>query len=288
MQWIGAPKITAELLPKTGDRDDFLIRAVGPGDTDYQFPLSMTGTILAIWNEESQKCAEALAGKILDVIGTAKAPPEDGFSFDSYNSENTLEATLNKVPSQGIEAFAKGGIENQFISQFGNDLFQAKQKIDAFFATTYGHDFFRSFEDAFEESEALQDLNDPPASKADFLYRICILSVFIDHFSIRKDDEASNTRSLQALRHWLEEQVGEEKSSELCKPFKMVKRLRKQYPIHESYEVDSDTGGRTLRRDVRNARAFFDVKELDYAQDWKSVVDKFITALNGIQSELEE
>lgn len=284
-QWIGSPKITARLLPKLGDRDDFEIRAIGPGSTDYNFPLSITRTILSIWGSKSEDVAIKLANGLLGVYGTAKAPPEEGFWFDSYNSGTTVKETLDRISNEGIAPFTRAKVNQEFIQQFGSDLFEVRDDLNRFFSEKFGFEFFRSFDDAFEDSQALEDLNNPPKDKAHFLYRICILSVFIDHFSVRLTSEQSGVGSLQAFKSWLSSETSESEAKNLIQVFQMVKNLRKQYPLHEEYDVASD-GNRTIRREITDARTFFSLNNNDYETDWSKVIGKFKGGLETVKTRL--
>ena len=230
--------------------------------------------------------AKKLSETILDVIGTASAPPINGFWFDSYNSGDTLKETFNKIRNQGIQSFTKGGLENNFVKLIGQDLFEKKIQLDEFFKNRYGYEFFRSFEDAFEDSRAIEDLSTPAKDNPHFLYRVCILSVFIDHINIRLPDENSKTKSLQALRNWLKAEVGEEKEMELTKTFQMIKNLRKQYPIHEHYDIGLD-GIRKIRKEISDARTYFKLT-LDFERDWLNVFDIFNKTIVSIRFELEK
>lgn len=279
------PRIEVTQQPKIGDRDDFIADVIGPGDTRYRVPISITRTILSIWGGSSEVAAKELLKSIFRVRGTASAPPIEGFWFDSYNSGNTLEETASLISNQGVNAFTKESIDNKFVNQFGKGLFPIKEELDQFFLEKYKLTFFRSFEDAFEDSKAIEDLSTPPQDHANFIYRICVLSVFIDHFALRLSNEQTNTRSLNAFENWLTNETDNETASELVKPFRMVKKLRKQYPIHEEFEVTS--GGRVIRAEIIEARTYYGLKD-DYPHDWNSVVNDFMDALKAIMNKLIE
>lgn len=282
----GTLEISFAELPKIGDRDDFKVRVVGPGETDYSFPLSITRTISSIWGNKPDEATKLLTQSLIKVYGTAKAPPEEGFWFDSYNSGNTLRETQNIIANKGITPFRKGAVNQAFVKQFGNDLFALKEELNSFFINNHGRELFSSFEDAFEDSEAIEDLNNPPKDKAHFLYRVCILSVFIDHFNIRKEDEEKKTGSLQAFRKWLQKELDEDKANELIRPFQMIKNLRKRYPIHEEYEVNAD-GIRKIRKEVKSANEYFGLKD-SYEDDWHKVMTIFAEALIDIRKNVSE
>jgi hypothetical protein len=282
---IGKQIITVTLLPKIGDRDDYSVRAIGPGETDYTFPLSMTGTILAIWQTNSQEAAKYLAEEILDVIGTASVPPKDGFWFDSYNSLNTLKATTDRMRNEGIQSFTKGEYKNTSIRLLGNELFTENEKLNKFFAEKFGFEFFRSFEDAFEDSQVIEDLNTPASDNAHFLYRVCILSGIIDHFNVRLAGEPSEVKSLQALKNWLGSKLDVQKADKLVKPFQMVKYLRKQYPIHEHFSISAD-GIRMVRQEITEAKTFFGIGK-DFPASWANVLKVFKQGLEEMRKALE-
>lgn len=283
--WIGKTSITADIQPKIGDRDDFIIRATGPGETDYEFPLSLTRTILSIWEGNSKKAAIELAETILDVRGTASKPPEQGFWFDSYNSGSTLSETKNIIRNEGINSFTKTELENTVTTLIGKELFEQKEKLDKFFVKKYNFEFFRSFDDAFEDSQAIEDLSSPAKDNAHFIYRVCILSVFIDHINVRSTDEKSDSGSLQSLKNWLNRELGDGKSKELTTTFQMIKYLRKQYPIHEHFDINAD-GVRGIRKELATAKAFFNFTDA-HEQNWINVFNFFTKALNEIQASLE-
>lgn len=283
---IGTQTITLSKLPKLGDRDDFEARIVGPGDTDYTVPISLTGTVLAIWGENSEIAAKELIRVIFDVICTAGAPPEGGFWFDSYNSLETVKDTGNKIRNFGVAQFTKGGLRNAFVRSIGETLFEQKDKVDAFFVANFGFEFFRSFEDAFEDSRAIDDLSTQPRDHANFIYRICILSGFIDHFSVRLPTEKSETSSLVAFRSWLTDKLDSLRATRLTETFRMIKNLRKQYPIHEHFDIDVKSGVRTQREVVRQAEAYFGFRG-SFEQDWLTVFRRFEESFSEILSELK-
>lgn len=283
---IGTLQITYKLQPKIGDRDDYLVRAVGPGNTDYSFPLSITRTLLSIWGGNSSDYVEELVRSLFKISGTASPPPEKGFWFDSYNSKDTLKDTKNLIANKGIRPFVKGGIEDRFVNLFGNNLFSIKIEIDNFFETNFNRDFFRSFEDAWEDSQVIDDLNLPAKDHAHFLYRICILSVFIDHIMVRLDDEDSTTLSLRALENWLAGKLDRQEARRLTETFARVKDLRKQYPIHETYKISGD-GNRLVRRELQLAKKYFDLDD-SYGDDWNKVSIKFNEAMQNIINALSK
>lgn len=282
---IGTLEIQIELQPKIGDRDDFLIRAIGPGETDYSFPLAITRTIHSIWGGDSKKNAEELARKLLWVRGTAKAPPKEGFWFDSFNSGSTLKDTKNKIAKEGIDPFVKGGLDQRLTNLFGNDLFKLKEEINIFFVNKFNFEFFRSFESAFEDSQAIDDLNSPAKDHAHFVYRICILSVFIDHIQIRKEDEKKDTPSLKAFQNWLKDKINESEERSLTETFARVKDLRKQYPIHETYKINNE-GERQLRNELKKAKNYFSLNG-NYEEDWDKVSSKFHDSIQNIINSLK-
>ncbi|KKS94993.1 MAG: hypothetical protein UV71_C0015G0023 [Microgenomates group bacterium GW2011_GWC1_43_13] len=283
---IGKQIFKISLQPNIGDREDFSVRIIGPGETDYTFPLALTRTILAIWQEDNPKnAAEFLVKNIFDVIGTASAPPEEGFWFDSYNSAKTLRETANSIRNKGIQSFTKVRLENSFVQLIGADLFKQKKHLDDFFVNKYGFEFFRSFDDAFEDSQAIEDLSTPAKDNAHFLYRVCILSGFIDHINVRLPKENKQNKSLKAFKNWLLNEVKEDKLEKLTRTFQMVKNLRKQYPIHEHFDI-SPEGIRQIRREISEARKYFNLT-LDYERDWLNVFEVFKKSLISIEEELK-
>ena len=286
-QWIGKPKITATLQPKVADRDDFLIRAIGPGPTDYTFPLSLTGTVLAVWQEtDSQNAAVLLADAILSRVGTASVPPAQGFWFDSYNSGDTLRETISDIENSKIQQFIKNRTPGDIYGKLlGDEVWEDIEKIDKLFIDKFGSPFFSSLDEAFEYSQVLDDLNKSPHDNANYLYRVCILSGIIDHIAIAPIDKIHGEQSLQKFRRWLEQKVGAQEANRLTQVFQMVKKLRIQYPIHDHFETTTE--GRKIRKEVQKANVFFDVTEQKaYDHNWGIVLYKFGAAIKSILEEV--
>lgn len=292
---IGGQTVTAESLPKIGDREDFTVRVVGPDpSTDFRVPLSITGTALSIWgNPNPQDAAEQLAVTIFDVAGTAKQPDPEGFWFDSYNSGTSIRDTQNKIRNESVRPFFKNEATAEFyVKLLGFGIRKKLEEIDMFFLAKFGRVFFKSLDDAFEVSRMTDDLNSPPGDNAHFLYRIGILAGIIDHFAVEPSGGAlkhncsvcgrSCTRGpLQSFKDWLVGELGQEKAGELTKPFQMIKNLRKQYPIHDHFETIS--GERRLRKEVLSANEFFGITDPKaYETNWNLVVVKFGETISAI------
>ncbi|MBI2021811.1 hypothetical protein HYS93_02950 [Candidatus Daviesbacteria bacterium] len=292
---IGTQTITATPLPKTGDREDFSLRVQGPDpNTDFEVPLSITGTALAVWGSPSPTgVAENLGAAIFKVAGTASLPPKEGFWFDSYNSGYSLQDTINKIANQGTIPFAKNWVgPGLYVKSLGGEINKKIQELDALFSQKFNTPFFKSLEDIAEESQRVDDLNTPAKNNPDYLYKICLLSGIIDHINVRLDAEDEhvctecNQRhhpsegSLQGLKRWLASQLDDHQATVLVTPFQMIKKLRKQYPIHDHYVTAKDI--RIIRKEISDANAYFNIIEDDFAHNAAVVTDKFGKALNQI------
>ncbi len=291
---IGEMLIQVEILQRTGSRTDTLVRVKGPGETDYHFPLSITSTIQHIWGVGDDQLEEALQGLVYDmfssIVGTASAPPENGYWFDSYNSESTIKATLDRIRNLGTTPFLKNaGASDRISSIFGGGILSELERIDGSLFEKTGMRLVTALDYAFERSEAEQDLSSPPNDNASFLYRICILSVIIDSFGVRRAGENKDTPSLRALTSWLKEQAGQDDARRISEAFARIKDLRKQYPIHEHFVPDAH-GQRVVRDEVEAANAYFGfLPHDDYPAKWKKVTDAFklsLTSFNKIATAL--
>lgn len=275
--------ITVQKLDKIGDRDDFSIRAVGPGKTDYIFPISITGTVSAIWNSQPNQSADFLAKELLAVSGTATTPPKEGFWFDSYNSGDTLKETSSKIRNFGVAPFIKNRTAgDSFRSLLGDSAFSKIEYINRKFTDNYGFEMITSLDCAFEYSEAKEALNNPPQDLANFLYRVCILSGIIDHLNVRLPKESKNTPSLIAFRNWLYQNYGSTSANSITEALTMIKYLRKQYPIHDNY-IKSDDGILRERKEITKAKNYFQTSK-DYPNSWNEVLVKFCSSLDQIEA----
>lgn len=274
------PKITIELLAPTGDRDDFLIHVVGPGDTDYRFRLSMTRTVLAIWGEDSSSAAAALAETLVYSHGTARAFPEDGFWFDSHNSADTVRETQNKILNLDWRQFVHPAAKESL----GASLFNALEELDRAFWRQASQPFLKSLDILFERSQALEDVESEARDNPHFIYRVCILSAVIDRFNF------SNPQgSLNGLRSWLTDRLGAEKARELTETFQKVKDLRKQYPIHEHFAVDA-SGERHRRQEVVAAEQYFGFRatQIEPIENWHKVLTRFTEDVRALTTSIKD
>lgn len=290
---IGNMLVEVKTLPRIGDRVDTIVKVTGPGSTEYQFPLSISGTIQAIWNIQDTEAENVLKNLVYEmfssIVGTASAPPENGYWFDSYNSEPTIKATLDRMRNLGQVPYLKNPTSKDRISSiYGGGILSDIERIDGKFYEKSGMKLVNALDYAFERSQVEQDLGSQPNNNADLLYRICILSVIIDGFNIRKTDELKSTGSLKALTNWLENVYGLERARSITEPFARLKDLRKQYPIHEHFMSDGN-GQRKLRDEVEAANTFFGFKEHhDSAAKWKNITDSFKKAVTDLESVTED
>lgn len=277
------PKIIVQRLDKIGDRDDFSIRVVGPGQTECTFPLSVTGTVSAIWNSSPNESADFLVKELLAVSGIAAALPVEGFWFDSYNSGDTLRETLRKIRNFGIAPFVKNRTVGDSLRSFlGDSIFSKIECINRKFTDKYGFEMITSLDCAFEFGEAKEDLNNPPQDLANFLYRVCILSGIIDHLNVRLPKESKNTPSLTAFRNWLNQNYGLNLTNSITEALTMIKNLRKQYPIHDNY-IKSEDGKLRERKEITRAKNYFQTSK-DYPESWNKVLVKFRNSLDQIEA----
>lgn len=275
-------------LPKTGDTDSFQITVNQMGVNPVSFPITLSGTISAVWGENPKAAAFHLGETIMTTAGSVTQIPQQGFSFDSYNSGDTVNETLTKIIDLGLDPFIKNKTVGFFFGRLlADELFQQIHDINKFFANVYHFRFFRSFDDAFESTEkVIDEMNLPPNDNANYLYRICILANMIDHINVRVANEDKKTTTLNALENWLKVKTGVITAKYLLKTFRMTMWLRKQYPIHEHYDIKS--GVKKLRSELETAHAYFEITEPKaYSHNWGVVQSKFRDALEDILNELQ-
>lgn len=302
---IGTMTVTATLLPHIGDRDDYIVVVEGPEPTTpiMRVPFSFTGTIIAIWSVDSKKAVVEIArtifggGKgIIGSRGTGSGFPEQGYWFDSYNSEDTLGETVNKILNEGDTSFIKNrsasDIYGLLVGQESGDILE---KIDKFFNEKYKMDFFKKLDEVFALSEIADTLTDPPKDNANFLYKVCLLASIIDAVYVRLPGEKgfycdgckrTIVGSIEALRNWLRVKLDDQKAKELVEPFKMIKNIRNQFPVHNHYELKD--GIRVASKTVISANDYFGfTKQMDYATKWHNVLVKFNCGFLDIMGELK-
>jgi hypothetical protein len=273
---IAGPTITIEHFPKTADREDFLVR-VTDDHNDYRFRLSLTGFTLALWGDvDPDMSAELLVDRLVYSHGTASGFAEEGYWFDSHNSGPSLEETLHIIENQGSRLFDHPSIR----TALGSQLFGVLDDLDALPMAEEQLPFVRSLDVLFERSQAGDDFESEAPDHAHLIYRICLASAILDRLNFTSD-----TGSLNGLKTWLSQRLGNEAGEKLTEPLFMVKKLRKQYPIHEEYEVNAG-GVRARRRQLEQAETYFEVQGQP-AADWHAVRTRFVGALQALQKALE-
>lgn len=273
MVTFAAPDIRIQKLPSTGARDTFQVEVVGPDDTSYVFPLSISYTALAIWQEDSAVAASELAATLVESHGTAQALPDGGFWFDSYLSGETLKATTDRVREHGWRHFLTPADRHSL----GAALFETLDDLDRISTRLRGQPFVRPLDILFEPSQALEDLESEVPDHAHFMYRICILSGVVDRFNFGESGQ-----TLNGLRVWLSERIGDKEASALTEPFRMLKRLRRQYPIHENFEENTKRE-RQRRKEIVEAECYFGL-DGEPRSDWSRVFGHFVEATREIRN----
>lgn len=289
---IGEMLVAVRILPRTGDRVDAIANIKGPGETDYSVPVSISGTIQAVWgisDPDVKTALESLVYELFTIIGTSAAPPENGYWFDSYNSESTVQETLNRIRNLGQAPFLKNPIGLDRVSSlFGGGILSEIERIDGVIFQKTKLRLASALDYAFVRSEAEHDLGTPPADNPGLLYRVCILSVIIDGFGIRLPTENTKTKTLKALENWIASRVGTEEARRITESFARIKDLRKQYPIHEHFAADVN-GQKIVRSEVESANAFFKFQPHDdVTAKWKKITDSFKTSLVEIEKIIGE
>lgn len=303
---IGKMTVEPELLPHTGDRDDYIVVINGPepATPEMRVPFSFTGSVLEVWDLKSSEAVEEIArtifggGKaVLGTRGTASGFPPQGYWFDSYNSGETLRATINKILNEGEAAFIKNRSTNSIYGVLvGQETGDILEKIDKYFNTSFEIDFFKRLDEVFALSEIAETLTEPPKDNPNFLYKISLLSCIIDAIHVRLPKEkgfyCSECRRtvvgiLEALNNWLATKIGGQKAENLVMPLKMIKKIRNQFPIHNHYELKG--GIRVAKKEIIDAISYFKLSDgMGYTDKWHRIIVKFNTSLLDIIAELKE
>jgi hypothetical protein len=273
---INAPEIAITPLPKVADREDFLVK-LHDDRNDYDFKLSLTGTIVAIWQLSNlSEAVQLLVDRLVYSHGTAKPFPTEGYWFDSNISAGTLEQTLQDIINRGSSAYLHPSVRTGLSAE----LFSLLDGLDVLSTQRFSHPFVRSLDVLSERSQASEDFEREAVDHAHFIYSVSLVAAIIDRF----DFQPSNA-SVTGLRTELTSLLSASRADELTEPLFMVRKLRRQYPIHEGYEVDA-SGIRTRRKDVEEAEGYFGLSG-DPASDWSKLRAKFLDTLKDLKEGLE-
>ncbi|MBW4061296.1 hypothetical protein HJC99_01850 [Candidatus Saccharibacteria bacterium] len=267
----------------SGDTHIFTVQAIGPGDTDYVFSVSLTGTVVAVWALAPAEAMPELAHWLVYSHGTSRAFPA-AYWFDTFNSGGTLKDTVDLIANLGEKPFLHPAIRGRYAGFVGDETLGKLERLDELCALGFQRPFLRSLDDAFEYTQASSDLSLAPKDNANFLYRVCVLSVIVDHLSLGKATR-EKPGTLNAFDIWQEQHLGS-RLADAVLVMRMVKRLRKQYPIHEHFALAAD-GVRSLRDDVVIASNYFSLRQGEPEYNWHQVITRFNGALDQMIEELE-
>jgi hypothetical protein len=274
---MGSMQIDIKIISKVGVRVNTEVtvkHAMGPGEeTTYTFPLIVTSNLLHDWNIEGNNTEEELKPLIAEMydgsIGLSWSAPQYGYWFDQHNAEATMRDTVGKMRNDGRTWFLQNPAEEDRISAiYGGAILTELERSDEHIAQRVGMHLLDEPDRAFE---------------ADFISKASILCVIIDNFGVHRASEAKLRDKLQALENWLVDRYGQDEAQRLLEPFRSVRGLRNQYPLHDRYKgVSKD---KVLERDrVKSAAKFFGFQERDnYTAKWKRVCDRFRQAVQELE-----
>lgn len=289
---MGNIQIEVKIISKVGARINTEINVthtMSPAEsTVYTFPLTMTSGLQDAWNIQDDKLEEALTSLVSEMydgsIGLRLTAPKYGYWFDEHNSEATAHTTVNKIRNNGRIWFLQNPAEEDRISAiFGGAILTELEQADERVAQKIGMHLLDEPDRAFERSEAVYDLSIPPTNDSDFINKASILCVIIDNFGVHRTDEAKLRDKLQALENWLTDKCGQNEAQRLVEPFRNVRGLRNQYPLHDRYKGMSND--KVVERDrVKSAAKFFGFLDHDdYTAKWKKVCGRFRQAIQELE-----
>jgi hypothetical protein len=178
-QVIDRPTITITHLSKVADREDFLVQVSDEGSS-YEFRVSMTGTILAIWNRsELDEIADLIVDRLVYSHGTARAFRPEGYWFDSNNSSDTLDQTLHDIITRGADDFLHPFVGTGVAKQ----LYEVIDNLDRDCTAVMNHFFCKSLDELSERSRLSEDFESQARDQGRFVYLVCIPAAIIDRFN---------------------------------------------------------------------------------------------------------
>ncbi len=290
---IGSLQIDVKIISRVDARinaEAMVTHVVGPNEsTVYAFPLTITSNLQSNWaltdDDEIEDGLRSLIAEMYDgSIGLNWSAPKYGYWFDQHNSAATAHKTVNKMRNEGRTWFLQNPAEEDRVSGiFGGAILTELEQIDAHFVRTTGQRLLRNPDRAFARSQAVQDLSTPPDSDQDFISKVSVLSVIIDNFGVQNTIEVKEVGSLDALKNWLADKVGQDEAQRLTETFSRVRGLRNQYPLHDRYDRVSN-GQAVERNRVKTATQFFGFLDHDdSAAKWKKVCDRFRQAVQELE-----
>lgn len=230
-------------------------------NTVYPFPLTITSNLLHDWDIEDGRLEDGIKPLIAEMydgnIGLRLTAPKYGYWFDQYNSEATIHDTVNKMRNEGRKWFLQNpGEEDRISAIFGGGILSELEEVDKRIVQKISMHLLDEPDRAFERSEAVYDLSTPPANDQDFINK--------------------------AMENWLIDTYGQGEAERLTKPFRNVRGLRNQYPLHDRYKGTNKDN--VVERDrVKTAAEFFGFLEHDdNSAKWKKVCESFKQAIQEL------
>lgn len=285
-------QISIKLVSKTGTRINVEVKVTHTISSDesmvYAFPLTITSNLLHDWAIQDDKLEDGLKPLIAEMydgsVGISWSAPKYGYWFDQHNSVATIHETVNKMRNEGRRWFLQNPAEEDRISGIlGGAILTELETIDEYLSRKISQHLLHKPDRAFARSQAVRDLSTPPANDQDFINKVAILGIIIDNFGVRLVNEDKETKSLDALRNWLTDKIGQDEALMLTETFRRIKALRNQYPLHDRYDRVSN-GQAIERSSVKTATQFFGFRDHDDpTTQWKKVCDRFRQAIRELE-----
>ena len=256
--------------------------------TIYAFPLAVTTSLQHAWGIQDDEIGDGIKSLIAEMydgsIGLNLTAPKYGYWFDQHNSAATVRDTVNKMRNEGRKWFLQNPAEEDRISDiFGGAILTELEQADERVLQKTGQHLFRKPDRAFERSQVVSDLSTPPTNDQDFINKVAILSVIIDNFGLKRTKEAKGPGSLDALKNWLIDKVGEGEAQRLTAAFAHIRGLRNQYPLHNRYDRVSNSQA-VERNRVKAATQYFGFLDHDdCTAKWKKVCRHFRQAVQELE-----
>lgn len=289
---IGSIQIDVKIVSRVGVRINAEVKVTHIVGSDvitvYAFPLAITTGLQHVWgiqDDEIEDGVKLLIAEMYDgSIGLNLTAPKYGYWFDQHNSTATVRDTVNKMRNEGRKWFLQNPAEEDRISDiFGGAILTELEQADERILQKTGQHLFHKPDRAFERSQAVSDLSTPPTNDQDFINKVAILSVIIDNFGLKRTNEAKGTGSLDALKNWLIDKVGESEAQRRTAAVAHIRGLRNQYPLHNRYDRVSNSQA-VERNRVKAAAQFFGFLDHDdCTAKWKKVCSHFRQAVHELE-----
>ena len=251
----------------------------------YKMPVTVSGTLQAIWQQSDTQVAATSASVAARIIADAASSGGLGdlkeVKLTTYTAPREPPPALRVGPDTLIPIPEAPTVEQPAgrISFLSDDISDVRDQVNALSRDLYGERLLE-----LPQERAILDVYKPTRTPEEFRSRVVSIATICTAMNmgpLRKHakDAPEDARSLMLLDAFLKQIAATEQATSVCGPLKNINHLRKGFPTH------GDNAKQFLR-----AHHFFKLTYPieDYAAAWDTLLGAYFTAMKSLRDILRD